>query len=386
MVVVLHVITSFGSGGAENQLRQLVLGSDRLRSRHIVVSLSGFGPIAAELRSAGVEVHSLKFKHGLSSFTGFIRLVSLLRRSQPEIMHCWLYHGCFVGLIAARLAGIQRVVWGLRSANPTLKGYPILTRQVVRICARLSGMPDTVIVNSEASLAAHIQLGYTTKRLQVIPNGVDVEHYRPDEGSRESVRRELGLSNDAVLVGMIARFNPMKDHTTFVRAAALVHYQNPEVHFVLVGERADTRNEPLSLLLRDNRLLEAFHLLGPRSDVSRITAALDIACLSSWSESWPNVIAEAMACGVPCVATNVGDVSRIIGEGGQVVSPRDARALARGIVRLIQLTPSERQKIGALGRQRICSKFPLAKTLESYASIYETLSGEMRGAVAPTAA
>src|SRR5437879_793231 len=306
-MIVVHLITDLCAAGAQNQLLQFVLASDKRRFRHVVVSLAEGGTIATELKASGIEVYSLEMRRGVPSPPGLLRLVLLLRRFRPAVLHCWLYHACLMGLLGSRLAGIQRVIWGLRSANSGLRGYSLLTRSVVRLCAKLSGFPQTIVLNSETSKIVHDQLGYQTSRMRVIPNGVDPQHFRPDPEARAAARTGLGLSSDSVLVGLFARYSPMKDHGTFLQSAALLHRKYPDVRFILAGEGIAADNQPLSRLVRENGLQEVTYLLGPRRDIQRLTAALDLACLSSWSESFPNVLVEAMACVVPCVASDVGD-------------------------------------------------------------------------------
>jgi glycosyltransferase involved in cell wall biosynthesis len=211
--------------------------------------------------------------------------------------------------------------------------------------------------------------------MKVIPNGIDVELYQPDADARGAVREELALKSDTLLIGMFARYSPLKDHDTFLRAAALVHARYPHIHFLLAGQAVDSKNGHLSSLLQQSGLPDVVHLLGMRRDMPRLTAAVDIACLSSWSESFPNVIVEAMSCGVPCVATDVGDVTRIVGDAGRVVPPRSPATLASAMIQLIELRPTEQRELGRRARQRICSQFSVGQALRLYESIYENLRG-----------
>src|SRR5258708_7873899 len=375
-MLIVHLITGLQPGGAENQLQQLVLASDNCRFRHTVISLLEGGAIASELKAAGIEVHSLGMKRGLPSPVGMVRLVRLLRRLRPDVLHCWLYHACLIGLAAGKLAGIPRVVWGLRSANPTLRGYGLTTRAVVRLCAKLSFLPDAVVVNSEAARTVHQKWGYRTARMRVIPNGVDVLRFSPNPEARISVREELGIDHDSLLVGLFARASPMKDHETFLRAAKLVLAQYPDVRFLMVGERITTDNGALSRLIRENALQQVVRLVGPRRDLPRLTAALDIACLSSWSESFPNVVVEAMACAVPCVVTDVGDARFIVADTGTVVPPSAPQALAEAMGALVAMEEAERAALGQKARDRVCAKFTLQKTLSAYEDIYEGFGGK----------
>src|SRR5262249_42345273 len=201
-MLILHLITGLERGGAEGQLRELILHSDQRRFRHVVISIKENGEIGAELESAGVEVHALQLRGRFPSPIGLAPLVPLLRRLNPDVLHCWLYHGCLVGALGAPLAGIRRMIWGLRSANPELHGYRLLTRSVVRLCARLSSRASVIVVNSENSGAIHRGWGYRGTDMRVIPNGVDTGRFTPNTAAQKSLREELGLCGDSILVGL----------------------------------------------------------------------------------------------------------------------------------------------------------------------------------------
>src|SRR5713101_2806556 len=249
-MLILNLITGLQSGGAESQLQQLVLHSDKSRFRHVVVSLQEGGSIAAELKASGVEVHSLRLKRGFPSPVGLVRLIRLLRRFKPDVLHCSLYHGCLAGILAARVAGSPRTIWSLRSANPELRGYNLLTRSVVRLCAKFSSQVDAIIANSQSCWTVHQELGYETARMRVIANGVDAQRFSPDPSARRAVLEELGLPQDSILIGLFARYNPMKDHATFLRASELVHRRCPQVRYLLAGSGITADNQPLMQLVR----------------------------------------------------------------------------------------------------------------------------------------
>lgn len=375
-MLIVHLITGLQPSGAENQLQQLVLASDSRRFRHVVISLLEGGAIASELKAAGIEVYSLGMRRGLLSPAGMVRLVRLLRRLQPHVLHCWLYHACLMGLLGARWSGIPWVVWGLRSANAGLRGYSLSTRAVVRLCAKFSSLPEAIIVNSETSRTVHQNWGYNTTRLRVIPNGVDAQRFSPDPEARRTVRAELGLGHGSVLIGLFARYSPMKDHETFLRAAGMVHAQYPDVRFLMVGERITADNGPLSRIVRESALHQVVYLLGPRRDLPRLTAALDISCLSSWTESFPNVLVEAMACAVPCVVTDAGDTRLIVGDTGRVVPSCTPQALAEAMAALIAMEAAERAALGQKARERVLAQFTLQKTVSAYEEIYDECGGK----------
>jgi len=254
--------------------------------------------------------------------------------------------------------------------------YRRLSGWTVRLCALLSGWPQAVIVNSVAGSAFHAQYGYRPRQWALIPNGIDTQHFHPDASARQEVRRELGLAPEALLIGLIARFDPMKDHATFLRAAGHLACVEARAQFVLVGEHVTVDNPELSALIAQSQLSGRVHLLGPRSDMPRLTAALDIASSSSISEGFPNVIGEAMACGVPCVVTDVGDSARIVEETGIVVPPRNPLALMEGWQKLIGLGKAGRQQMGWMARERIQQYYSLERIVQRYENFYMSLVKE----------
>jgi len=284
-----------------------------------------------------------------------------------------MYHANLFGLLVGKMAGVPYIAWGIRSCNERLTSYRCTTRWVVRLGAWLSRLPDVIIVNSEAGKRVHENWGYDKSKTMVISNGFDLEAFKPDPAARRSVRTELGVGDNQFLIGLIARFHAMKDHATFFTAASLLGRRHPEIHFLLAGSGVSPENHEVARMARENGLAGFVHLLGSRYDISRLTAALDIACLSSWSEAFPNVVGEAMACGVPCVVTDVGDSAYIVGDTGRVVARRNPKALAAACVELIEMGAAERQALGQKARKRIEERFSLANMVRAYESVYESL-------------
>ena len=374
---VLHIITDLDVGGAERMLVALIRPLAEAGFDSTVLSLMGGGALAEVLRQDGVAVHELGMRPGLPRPAEFLRLVRMIRDLQPDLVQTWMYHADLLGGAAARLAGKMPLVWGLHNTDLDPRRTKRSTRAVVRACAALShGLPTKIVSCSDAGIGIHADQGYAKNRLVSIPNGFDTTVLRPDAAHGPAVRAELGLAEDAVLVGQVARFDPQKDHRNFVHAAGLVAEQRPDVHFVLVGKGCERDNAALADWIAATGAAERFHLLGLRSDVRRLLAAFDLAVLSSaFGEAFPLVVGEAMSCGVPCVATDVGDSARIIGDTGRVVAPRDSVALAEAMLELLGLSAAERQALGAAARSRILAEFSLPAVAARYAALYEELIG-----------
>jgi len=375
MIHVVHLISGLEVGGAERLLARLVKGQPALHVSNRVISMTDMGPLGERLAGAGVEVQALHMRRGSPSLSALWRLAKILRRLKPDILHCWMYHADLLGLLAGRLAGVPNVIWGIHSANETLGGWRPLTRWVVKSCALLSRYPETILSVSESGKRAHAAMGYDTSRMVVVHNGYDLDMFKPAPETRDTVRRELSLGSDTLLVGMIARFHPAKDFRNFFKAASILLEHYTGVHFLMAGTGVCASNPELSEPMHEHGLTGHVHLLGRRDDIPILDAALDIGCISSATEAFPNSVAEAMACGVPCVVTDVGDAALIVGETGRVVPPRNPEALARGLGEMIDLGPEGRKLLGQRARQRIAEKFSLVKMIDAYEALYRQLNG-----------
>ncbi|MBU6349328.1 MAG: glycosyltransferase, partial [Chloroflexi bacterium] len=307
---------------------------------------------------------------GKPTFGGLFRLVRYLRKIQPDVVQTWLYHADLLGLIGASIAQTRPVVWNIRSADMDMRQYPRLSSVVVKLCALLSAAPAAVVVNSATGRTFHAQIGYQPRRWAQIPNGIDTQKFKPDPSARITVRQELCITDDAFLIGLIARWDPMKDHATFIRAAGQLATQLENVYFVLAGQDVTQDNRELRKLIAQTNLAGKIFLLGKRTDIPRILASLDLLTSSSVSEGFPNVVVEAMACSIPCVVTNVGDSAEIVAESGWVVPIRDPDALVSAWQRVSALDDLQRQQLGHLARQRATELFSLRKMIEAYEAFY----------------
>ncbi len=373
---IIYLITDLDVGGAERLLARMVCSLSQRFTDQCVVSMTDLGHVSKQLIEARIVVYTLTMTRGVPSIAALVRLARLLRRLKPDVLHCWMYHANLLGILAGGLAGVPRIVWNIRSANESLVGYRWMTRWVVRCCAWLSRFPDRIIIVSESAKRVHASWGYDSSKMTVISNGYDLEVFRQDPESHCAVRRELGIPEGATLIGMIARYDSVKDHASFFRAARLLSADRGDVQFVLVGKGMSNDNPEVARLVTTSELDGRAHLLGPRDDVARIMAALDIACLSSRTEAFPNAVGEAMACGVPCVVTDVGDAAFIVGNTGRVVPPENPKALAEAMREIVELAPAERRALGQKARERIAGNFALEKMVQAYESLYQGVIGD----------
>ncbi len=379
-VRVVHVINSFEHGGAEAMLCNLLLRTDARRFEPFVVSLIDDLTVAGPILNAGIPLVTMGMKPGLPNPRGVLRLAKHLRRLQPAIVQTWMDHSNLIGGLTARLATRAKVVWGIHHSNHVTGVAKRSTLATVSACAKLSRrVPHRIICCSEHAAALYAQRGFVAERITVIPNGFDTALLRPEPDARNSVRRELGLSPDVTLIGLVARHDPFKDHDNFFRAAAILTTQTstssvesrPDVHFLLCGANVDRSNPAITSAIDLLGLTNRCHLLGPRRDMPRIHASLDLATSSSISEAFPLVLGEAMACGVPCVATDVGDSALIVGDTGKVVPPRDPVALALGWATLLTMAPAARAELGLAARRRVVEMFDLTTVTRRYEAAYD---------------
>jgi glycosyltransferase involved in cell wall biosynthesis len=355
-------------------LYKLLIAAGNTSQQHEVVVLMDKGKLGAAIEALNIPVFTVGMPQGQVSLPAFGRLVKLIRFIRPAIIQGWTYHGNFAAAFAGTFVPRCQVLWNIRHTPYFLGNYKRLTYLLIRFGAILSGRPAAVVYNSHESAGRHRKLGYRPRRELIIPNGFDLDKFKPSEVAKTTLRKRLGLPDETLIVGMVARYHPMKDHENFIHAAELLHSQLPNVHFLLAGDRVDPANQELVSWIRRASLESSVHLLGERSDIHEIMAGLDIATLTSaWGDAFPNVIGEAMACGVPCAVTDVGDSPRIVGSAGIVVPPKDLQAMARAWRELIELTAEQRQQLGRQAHQRIEENYSMVAVARQYEGLYEEL-------------
>ena len=370
---VLFITTGLRSGGAEMMLWKLL---SHLHQQHLmatVVSLRGREKLEGRIKELGVPVFSLGFKRPWQLLGAAWRLGRVLRTVRPHVIQGWMYHGNLAALLVAPFApGRPLLFWSVRQSLQDLKREKSATAIVIKVGAKLSNRVDGVIYNSAVSRRQHEGIGFSGARSRVIDNGFDTALFQPDPTARAVVREELGLPSSSKLVGLIARYHPMKGHLDLLQAAARVVELVPEAYFVLAGWGVMAENQLLGSQVKSLGLERHVALLGEREDVPRLTAALDVAVSASkWGDAFPNSLGEAMSCGVPCIATEVGDARRILGESGVIVPPGDVASMVGAIVAMLTLDETKRSALGRVARSRVISKFPLEDVALRYLDVYQ---------------
>jgi len=377
MIKVLHVTPGLESGGAEMLLSQLVGAMDRSRFENSVVSLTDEGPILGKkIRDKSVALHTLDFPRGLPNPMLIYKLADRIKREKPEIVHTWMYHANAVGTLSCLLAGRPTLVWGIHNAKLDPANMKRQTLRMIYLNKQMSWrFPTSITCSSDAARAVHADLGYPIAKLQTISNGIDTDEFVPNPTARVEIRRDLGIDQTTPIVGMIARYTKQKDHVTFFKAAGILHRRRPEVRFVLCGEGVSKDSPQLWTSVTEAGVQDVTHLLGLYPDTtSRLNNAFDVATSSSaFAESFCIALGEAMACGIPCVTTNMEGPAALVGDVGKVVPIADADAMARAWEEMIDLSPTARADIADRGRRRVTENFSLKSMVRKYEDLYEDL-------------
>jgi glycosyltransferase involved in cell wall biosynthesis len=370
LVDILHVITSLGAGGAEAMVSKVALDLQRRGCRNRVLSLGGRGFWGPRLEQQGIPVVALN----LGSRRPWATLKALASLQKPEVVQGWMYHGNLAAWALGRLWA-KPFAWNIRATwDPSGfgKGVTLMVMQLNRL---LSAQPKRILCNSHEAVRGHLAAGFRGA-WEVIPNGFELERYRPNSEVRQVFRRSLGLADSDLLVGMAARFHPMKDHGCLLEAWAQVAKFHPNAHLLLAGTGVISGNDWFAQVLPALPGGERVHLLGERSDMETFQTSLDLAVLSSaYGEAFPNSLGEAMACGVPCVATDVGDSREIVGGAGLIVPPHRPDLLALAILEVLGMAPTSRRNLGLLGLERVRSNY----TIQCVSSLYESFYRELTG-------
>ena len=368
-IKLVFLARSLDYGGAQRQLISLAKALDKKRF-HVTVLTFYHGPLAQELNGHGVQVISLDKKGRWDIFGFLLRLVRLLRLARPDVVHAYLDIPHLLSLILKPFVR-TRVVWGLRTSTIELDQYDWLHRLASRAEKWCSRFADLIIINSNTGLEQHVARGLPRKKMLVIPNGFDTEVFKPDREAGAKQRSAWRVQEQTQLLGIVGRLDPMKDHQNFFRAAALVSKKmndvslteasagnRGEVRFVCVGDGPANYLEGLKALAKDLGISERVIWQEATTAVAAVYNALDVLVSSSRAEGLSNAVGEAMACGVACVTTDVGDSRLLVGECGSVVPAQNSEALAEGIIRSLS---GKQPELGNVARERIVAHFSVQR-------------------------
>lgn len=367
---ILHIITGLSDGGAEGALYRLAIYENK-DTKHIVISLMDKGKYGDMFLSKNIEIHTLNMPRGKITWNGIKKLYKILKEIKPDIVQTWMYHADLIGGIVSKVAGIKNIVWGIRHTTHDKETTSFSTKFVTKLCAYTSHIVPTKIVSvSQKGVKVHQELGYKKDIFEVIPNGYKISNLNINNEARLKIRNEFRINDNQILVGMVGRYDPQKNHLGFIKAMRLL--KDIDFKCFFVGTNCDNENEVLKNQIKNYNLKDKVILLGRRNDIPNIMNALDIHVLSSsYGEAFPNVLAEAMACGTPCITTDVGDAAYIVGDAGWVVKPSDDVELSNKIKEAIEIKYSnDWNKICLSARKRIEDKFTMEKVSKMYSKLW----------------
>lgn len=354
---VLVFIRCLEIGGAERQLVETVKHLDRDAYACTVASLYPGGPFRAELAALpGVEVTDLGKRGRWDWGPALRRAWSLVTTTRPDVIVGAFDVATHLTGVIGRLRSVP-TVWMVGNAFMDFSLYDWLPGMLDRAARGMSSWPDVVVFNSEAGARHHLARGFAPRAHLVVPNPFDTARFAPDAAAGARVRAEWGIDATTPLVGIVARLDPIKDHPTFLEACALVAAEDPRARFVCVGDGDPAHVAPIRQRCTALGLDGCVLFAGARRDMPAVYNALDLDVLCSLGEGLPNVIGEAMASGVPCVVTDVGDCARLVGETGLVVPARSPRALADALLAALRWTPDARRARGVAARERVIAHY-----------------------------
>ena len=371
---IVHIITGLGDGGAEHTLFK-ICKYDEI-NKHVVISLKGRGKYFSLLKKVNTKVYCLNIN--LFFIHRFFFLVRLLRSLKPDVVQTWLVHADFLGGIAARLANIKNIVWNIRYSKIEMGKAKLTTVIIIKLLAKLSYViPKLIVIVSKRAKKIYKILGYDNKKLKFIPNGYDLSILKVDKLKKNSFKKKINIKKKIPLIGNIARYDPLKDHLNLLNALSLVRSRDKDFVCVLAGTNIN-KNEKLINVIKKLKLDNNVKLLGPTKNISNIMNGLDIHILSSSAEGFPNVVAESMAFETPCVVTNVGDASYIVGKTGWVAPPKNHLKLAEVIEKALNDLESKNWKKRCnKARLRIKNNFDIHKMIKSYNKIWSRVEKKL---------
>ncbi|BBR38832.1 glycosyl transferase [Aeromonas veronii] len=372
MKKILHIITGLNDGGAEAVLYRLC-NFDK-SYQHNVISLMDLGKYGPLLEDLGVDVYCLNMPAGEIRFGALIKLYKLIRQLKPDVVQTWMYHADLIGGVIARLAGIKNIVWGVHHTTLVKGESKKSTIIIAKLNAFISSfVPRRIIYCAEKSRQVQESIGFNSGIGVVVPNGYRVDEFTPNPIVGMTFRKEIDLSEDTCLIGHVGRYHPFKDYPNFINSVKLLYNMEHCAKVILVGNDLTEDNKELQSLIIDNDCSRYILSLGRRRDIPSVMNGFDLFVLSSSSEAFPNVLNEAMACGTPCVTTDVGDAALIIGGTGWVVPPKDPQALANAMFAAMEEkknSPQAWQARKQACRQRIVDNFSIEKMVSGYHNVW----------------
>jgi len=367
---VLHIITGLSQGGAQRQLANLV---SVYPEESAIFSIKEPGVMAEEIRKSGVPIYTGGVRRSVSP-VWMPKLRKAIRQFQPDVVMGWMYHGNLAASFTRRLGHRGPILWNVRHSVHNIRREKASTRWVIQAGAWCAQSPARVVYNSATAAEQHEGLGYPRDKRVVLPNGFDLERFKPDPSSREARRAELGVPSDRFLLGVVGRAHPMKNHLGWLQAFRMLVDDGLPVHCVMVGTGVAEPDGPLATAVREAGLNAAVTLLPPTDAPETLYPALDLLVMPSlWGEGFPNVVGEAMACGVPALVTDVGDAACVVGDTGFVALAAAPPMLARRASETLEIGSEALMDHGRKARVEMVNNYSVGMVAHSYLKLFEGL-------------
>lgn len=373
-ITIIHLIIGLEPHGAENMLYKLLRGKDETQFESYVISITDEGFYGDKIKALGIPVYTLGMKKNpLSIIAAVWRYNALLKNLQPDIVQTWMYHANALGALVAMFLPRQHydLVWNIRHSPGDMSLEKKTMRWLIKLNAKLSSKPIAIINNSQTSQQQHQALGFQAQRDVIIGNGFDLTTCKPDQDQYYTFRREHDLEPSTKLVGNLARYHPMKNHQGLLALFSYIRQQYPEpIKLVLGGFHVNSQNQDLMRDIQQMGLQEDCLLLG-FVETHQVMPVFDLYVSTSlWGEGFPNVLGEAMACGVPCAASDVGDCRYLLTEYGEVFEPNEDKEQVASLC-IEQLTKSSHNKQRL--RQYIKNNYSIEQIVQQYQKLYQQL-------------
>ena len=372
MIKIVHIIIGLNIGGAELMLKRLVIHSqEKKQFQHSVISLTDIGVIGTELKNKGVPVYSLGMQSAVSTPNVLLKLRRQLKELQPDVVQTWMYHSDFLGGLAAKSIGIKNIIWGIRNSEID-SNSGVIKKSIRKSCAKISySIPSKIVCVAHRAKEVHIKVGYDKSKMHVIPNGFDLDKFSPDNSKRLILRSEIGIKNKDLVIGNIGRFTPAKNHINFIKACITLLDKGYNFKILMCGRDVGLNNPEISNLFIDNTHGSRFMFLGEVSDTSSFYNAIDVFCLCSYTEGFPNVLGEAMATEKVCLTTSAGDAQLILDECGFNIESTSHIDIAEAIEdNVLKASNAELKNIAKQARTIIQAKYSLDKIVSEFEKLY----------------
>lgn len=369
---VLHIIPTLDVGGAEVSLTNLIKLDDEDISYSIVCIIKR-GSLKA-VTNKDVTIYNLSLASVFSAPRVFLKLVFILRKIKPDIIHTWMYHANLLGIIA-KLMGYNNIVWGIRTTDSIGLKASFSSRFIRKLNIIFSKwIPSHIVYVAHAAKLNHENNGYNRMSAFVIPNGFDTTKLNPISiHDAKYLKEKLGILDDEIIIGSVGRFSIEKDHQSFIAACGILLDKKVKFKVLLVGRELTNENQQLIGWIKTTGHIENFILCGEQSEIVPYYSIMDIFCLHSRNEGFPNVLGEAMAIGIPSVSTDVGDARKLVDGIGIIVPKEDPKLLANGLITMIEKTKEEKDNIRKASRDHIVKYYSLKNTIKCYQKLYREM-------------